>query len=194
MVMALCLRREGEVFASQHDGRTLLKLDGCRQEPIHLLARSVWKAGPGVRIHRTAALPACDITRVGAIRGRPGTAALSRLLGLRDPAARPAQSVLEVRFLQRLRHAKVSSPVRQFQAKTSKGMRYLDFAWPQSMLAVEVGGGAAHAGPAAQQKDSQRHNELTHLGWRILYFTWADVEHRMDYVVECIQTELAARR
>ena len=241
-VMALCLRREGEVFASHSTAGALLVLDGCRPRPIHLLARSVWKAGAEVHIHRTGALPPCDLTRVGAIpctdasrtlldlgatchpdevelalecalhrgmtsiarlrwrlqqvggRGRPGTAVLSRLLDLRDPALRPAQSVLEVRFLQRLRRARVEAPVRQFPVKAEGRIRFLDFAWPEKMLAVEVGGRHAHAGPAAEQKDSRRHNELTHRGWRILYFTWDDVEHRADYVIGCVRTELADRR
>src|SRR5688500_14467393 len=66
-VMALCLRREGEVFASHVTAGALLGLDGCSPEPIHLLARSVWKAGSGVHIHRTQALPTCDIARAGAV-------------------------------------------------------------------------------------------------------------------------------
>ena len=125
-------------------------------------------------------------------RGRAGTKVLRQLLDLRDPRARPAESVLEVRFLQRLRRADVRSPVRQFQVKVSSGVRFLDFAWPTAMLAVEVGGRRWHAGPAAAQRDSVRHNELTASGWRVLYFTWADVEHRAEYVVDCVRRELGA--
>lgn len=126
-------------------------------------------------------------------RGRPGSAVLRRLLDLRDPKARPAESVLEVNFLRGIRRAQLPSPVRQFRVETANGRRFLDFAWPRAHLAVEVGGRRFHSGPAAAQRDSRRHNELTSLGWRVLYFTWDDIEHRMDYVIECIEKELRPR-
>jgi very-short-patch-repair endonuclease len=115
---------------------------------------------------------------------------LRRLLDLRDPKARPAQSVLEVKFLRRIRGRGLPAPVRQLQVKTDTGRRFLDFAWPHAGLDVEVGGRRSHSGPAAEQRDSKRHNELTSLGWRVLYFTWDDIEHRIDYVVRCIEREL----
>lgn len=123
-------------------------------------------------------------------RGHAGSAALRRLLDLRDPLLRPAQSVLEVRLVQKIRRAGIPHPIRQFEVRVPSGRRYLDFAFPHSMLAVEVGGRDSHTGPAAEQRDALRHNELTALGWRILYFSWNDVEHRVDYVVGCIRREL----
>ncbi|MFP5352548.1 MAG: endonuclease domain-containing protein [Actinomycetota bacterium] len=69
----------------------------------------------------------------------------------------------------------------------------MDFAFPTLLLGIEVGGRDAHSGPAAEQRDSRRHNELTQLGWRILYFTWDDVDHRIDYVIACIEEELRPR-
>ena len=239
-IMALCLRGAPFTVVSHSTAGALLRLDGCSRYPVHLLARSRW-AWQGVHVHRTSALPPCDVIRVGPIpstdasrtlldlgavcdidevetalecalhrgmtsvprlrrrleqvggRGRPGAAILRQLLDLRDPNTRPAQSVLEVRFLQRLRRAKAPSPVRQLQVRTPGGRRFLDFSWPGAKLAVEVGGREAHSGPAAEQRDSKRHNELTALGWRVLYFTWDDVEFRMDYVVACIMNELRPR-
>lgn len=123
-------------------------------------------------------------------RGHAGSAALRRLLDLRDPLLRPAQSVLEVRLVQKVRRARLPQPIRQFEVRVPNGRRFLDFAFPHAMLAVEVGGRHSHTGPAAEQRDALRHNELTALGWRILYFTWNDVEHRVDYVVGCIRREL----
>lgn len=126
-------------------------------------------------------------------KGRPGSAVLRRLIDLRDPKARPPQSVLEVRFLRRIRRSGLPPPVRQLEVATGSGRRFLDFAWPHARLAVEVGGRGSHSGPAAEQRDSKRHNELTSLGWRVLYFTWDDVEHRIEYVVACIERELRPR-
>lgn len=123
-------------------------------------------------------------------RGRRGSAVLRRLLDLRDPDTRPAQSVLEVKFLRRLRGRRLPSPVRQLEVHTGRQRRYLDFAWPHARLDVEVGGRRSHSGPAAEQRDSRRHNELTALGWTVLYFTWDDVDHRIDYVISSIEKEL----
>lgn len=123
-------------------------------------------------------------------RGRRGAATLRKLLDLRSGSV-PAQSVLEVRFIQRLRRAKLPPFVRQYEVRVSPGRRrHIDFAYPHALLGVEVGGRRFHAGPAAEQRDARRHNELTALGWRLLYFTWNDIESRIDYVVECIRKEL----
>lgn len=125
-------------------------------------------------------------------RGHRGSATLRRLLDLRDPTMRPAQSVLEVKFIRGLRNSGLPTPVRQCEVVVSSGRRrYIDFAFPHARVGVEVGGRGFHAGPAAAQRDSARHNELLALGWRILYFTWDDLEHRLDKVIALIRDELA---
>lgn len=124
-------------------------------------------------------------------RGRPGAATLRKLLDLRRRSTAPADSVLEVRFIQRLRGAKLPLFVRQYEVRVGSGRRRLiDFAYPHALVGIEVGGRRFHAGPAAEQRDATRHNELTSLGWRLLYFTWDDIERRVDYVIECIRHEL----
>lgn len=124
-------------------------------------------------------------------RGHRGSGTLRRLLDLRDPATRPARSVLEVKFVRGLRNSGLPTPVRQFEVRVGEGRRrYIDFAFPHARLGVEVGGREFHSGPAAEQRDSARHNELLRLGWRLLYFTWDDVEYRLDHVIECIGAEL----
>lgn len=129
------------------------------------------------------------INQIGG-RGHPGSAVLKKLLDLRDPAARPAQSVLEVRFIRGLRGRRLPNPVRQFEVQVASRRRFIDFAFPHARVGVEVGGREFHSGPAAEQRDARRHNELTLLGWRLLYFTWDDVEHRLDYVIDSIEREL----
>lgn len=126
-------------------------------------------------------------------RGHAGSAALRKLLDRREPGTRPLQSVLEVRFLQGLCRRKLPAPVRQFEVRVGQRRRFIDFGFPHALLGIEVGGRRFHSGPAAAQRDSRRHNELTALGWRILYFTWDDVQHRMDYVIDCIERELRPR-
>lgn len=180
-----CDRMMLGVIPITNASRTLLDLGAvCDEEAVELALECALRRGmtsiPRLRWR---------LQEVGG-SGRPGSAVIRRLLDLRDPQARPAQSVLEVRFLRRLRGRRLPAPVRQFQVRTNSGRRFLDFAWPHAGLAVEVGGRRAHSGPAAEQRDSRRHNELTGLGWRVLYFTWDDIEHRIDYVVSCIAREL----
>lgn len=239
-VLAACLRGGPGTVASHSTAGTLLRLDGCDRSVIHLWSPRYWTS-PGLKVHRTRALPDCDHQYVGVIpvtnasrtlldlgavceeevveialecalqrgmtsiprlrwrleqvggKGRPGSATLRGLLDLRDPKERPARSVLEVKFLRRIRHTGLPSPVRQLEVMTGNGRRFLDFAWPHASLGVEVGGREFHSGPAAEQRDSKRHNELTILGWRVLYFTWDDIEHRIEYVIDCIETELRTR-
>ena len=240
-VLAACMRGGQSCVASHSTAAALHRLDGCRQtEPIHLYAPTGWRA-PGVKVHRTRSLPACDVISFGAVpttecsrtlldlgavadeeaveialecalhrgltsvprlrwrlqqvggRGHPGTALLRRLLDLREGHGRPAQSVLEVKFIRALRQAGLPHPQRQFSVETQHCGRFIDFAFPTLLLGIEVGGRRAHSGPAAEQRDSRRHNELTRLGWRLLYFTWDDVDHRLDYVITCIEEELRPR-
>ena len=128
-------------------------------------------------------------------RGHRGAGTLRRLLDQRDPETRPAQSALEVKFARALRKSRIPNCVRQFPVRLEGGRkRYIDFAFPDARLGVEVGGREFHSGPAAEQRDSLRHNQLTALGWRLLYFTWHDVEQRIDYVIDSIRAELGPRR
>ena len=124
-------------------------------------------------------------------RGRPGTATLRKLLDLRGGSA-PAQSVLEVRFIQRLRQSSLPPFVRQHEVIVAGGRRrFIDFAFPHALIGIEVGGRKFHAGPTAEQRDARRHNGLTGMGWTLLYFTWDDIEGRIDYVVDCIRRRTA---
>lgn len=100
-------------------------------------------------------------------RGRRGAGTLRRLLEQLDPETRPAQSVLEVKFARALRKARLPRCVRQFAVQLEGGRKcYIDFAFPDVRLGIEVGGRAFHSGPVAEQRDSIRHNQLTALGWR----------------------------
>jgi len=67
-------------------------------------------------------------------------------------------------------------PVRQHPILNPETNRHfkLDFAWVEEKLAVEIQGGAwgkgGHNTALGQAHDYARHNYLTRIGWRILYF------------------------
>jgi very-short-patch-repair endonuclease len=125
-------------------------------------------------------------------KGRGGTAVIRRILDQRDHESPAAQSWLEVRFLRVARTGRLPVPERQYRVRTTTERdRYIDFAYPHHKLGIEVGGRGAHTGPVAEQSDSARHNELTACGWRVLYFSYRDVVHRPDHVLDTIRRELA---
>jgi very-short-patch-repair endonuclease len=124
-------------------------------------------------------------------RGRRGTRAIRRLLEQRDPNLAAAASRLEIEFHNLTRRGRLPIAVRQLEVVTpSRRRRYIDFAYPEQLLGIEVGGRGWHTGPVAERRDSVRHNELTAMGWRILYFSWTDVVHRGPYVLQTIRREL----
>ena len=64
---------------------------------------------------------------------------------------------------------------------------YVDVAFPEKMLAVEIDGFASHGGARAFQRDRTRRNALTTAGWTVINFTWADLTDRPEYVTDCIR-------
>lgn len=55
------------------------------------------------------------------------------------------------------------------------GPYFVDFAWPEVKLAVEVHGAKWHRNRKRWTKDLTRHNVLTPLGWTVLHLTWDDI-------------------
>ena len=56
------------------------------------------------------------------------------------------------------------------------GRRYfIDLAFPDARLAVEVDGRAHHSDARAFRRDRQRQNDLVAAGWTVLRFTWEDL-------------------
>lgn len=122
--------------------------------------------------------------------GRRGTARLRRVLE-RRASGRPAGSELEVRLLQLLRAAGMPDPVRQYEVRVGAERYFLDVAYPDRRLCIEVDGREAHEG-AAFQRDRTRQNALALAGWTVLRFTWADVTERADEVIAVLARALAA--
>jgi len=121
---------------------------------------------------------------------RPGRARFRRVLERRT-CGRPAGSELEVRLIQLLRAAGLPAPVRQHEVRVGGERYFLDIAYPDRRLCIEVDGREAHEG-AAFQRDRSRQNALVLAGWTVLRFTWADVVERPDEVVAVIGRAMAA--
>ncbi len=70
-------------------------------------------------------------------------------------------------------------PDREYRFAAPRRWRF-DFAWPGRMVAVEVEGGTwsdgRHSRGAGYEKDLEKYNEATLLGWRVLRVTTHMVE------------------
>ena len=68
---------------------------------------------------------------------------------------------------------------------------YIDLAFPDAMIAVEVDGRAHHSDARAFRRDRRRQNDLQRAGWRLLRFTWEDLmehpEHVIGHIVEALE-------
>lgn len=121
---------------------------------------------------------------------RPGAARLRRVLD-RRARGRPAGSELEVLVIQLLRAAGLADPVRQHEVRIGGERYFLDLAYPERRVCIEVDGREAHEGEAFQ-RDRTRQNALILAGWTVLRFTWADATKRAGYVTALVTQALVA--
>ena len=88
----------------------------------------------------------------------------------------------------------LARPQREFEIRCPSGRKaFIDFAYPELKLGIEVDGYEAHSGLDAWRGDMRRENELKQLGWVILHFSWDDVCSRSHLVVAAIRAVLAGR-
>lgn len=121
-------------------------------------------------------------------KGRRGTAMMRCLLRERDPAYRPTHSVLEASFRRLLKRHGFPEPSQQHVVRRGPATKaFVDFLYPVLHLAIELDGFASHGHRAAWQSDLHRQNDLVLAGMRVLRFTWDDLRHREQRVVEVLR-------
>lgn len=69
-------------------------------------------------------------------------------------------------------------------------LAYIDVAFPDAKVAVEIDGYRYHSDRAAFEHDRFRGNELLQLGWRVLRFTWQQLTNDPQYVVNRLRQVL----
>jgi hypothetical protein len=108
--------------------------------------------------------------------GPSGGAALRRVLARPDRSGPLPDSRFE-RLIERAAvEAGLPPPCRQVRVHGVDGrlVAVLDAAWPDRRIASEAQSERWHGGPRGAQRDLDRHNRLTSMGWKLLYATWAD--------------------
>jgi very-short-patch-repair endonuclease len=123
-------------------------------------------------------------------RGRRGIAILRDLLVERTGAEAPSQSGLEDMMWRLVRRSCLPVPRPQHHVAIGNEVIHVDFAYPEAHVAIELDGYAWHMDRASFERDRERDNALTALGWRVLRFTWAKLRWQPDYVADMIQAHL----
>lgn len=70
---------------------------------------------------------------------------------------------------------------------------YIDVAFEEAMLALEVDGRLHEDDPGVFESDRWRQNHLVLQGWRVLRYTWAMLQHHPEVVVQDVRQALALR-
>lgn len=115
--------------------------------------------------------------------GRRGASRLERAIG-EEPVF--TRSELEELFLAICRRARIPLPrvnhwVDGYEA---------DFAWPERRVIVEVDGRATHDTTRAFESDRLRDRRLVLAGWRVIRFTWRQLNDDPDEAVVTLRTLL----
>lgn len=127
--------------------------------------------------------------------GRNGTGALRRVLARPDRRGPLPDSVFE-RLVERSCTASgLPDPVRQHEVRDSDGrvIGRIDLAWPELLIGVEAHSRRWHFGEARSRADQRRANQLTALGWSMIYVGWTDVDDP-EHFVGVLRTAHSTRR
>jgi hypothetical protein len=112
------------------------------------------------------------------------TAALPHARGL-------SESALEALGLALWSLAGLPPPIQQATIRVERRfIARVDFLWPEAMLVVELDGMAKYTEPNALRDEKRRQNALVAQGFVVLRFSWADVVHRPNAVLEAVASVL----
>lgn len=172
----IIVHRSREAEAVRHDGfrvatpmRTLLDLAAVSSEDVLEAALDSAHRSGFIEVRRLTDYLALDRNL-----SRPGSGVLRELVAVRDPRSRIG-SDLETAFLRVLRRAGLPVPLAQRRVRTRKQDRFVDFAYPEQRIAIELDGFETHGTRTAFESDRARQNELEELGWHVLRFTFRQV-------------------
>jgi hypothetical protein len=115
-------------------------------------------------------------------RGRRNITVLRAALTQHQPG-QIVRDELEHRFLELVRKAGIPPPETNVKVKTKRRTYTVDCLWRAEGVAVELDGRAAHARPAAFERDRERDAALSAIRLRPVRFTWQRVTAECDEVI-----------
>ena len=170
-------------------GRTLLDLAAVLESPaledaLDCAIRRDLVNAAGLR-RRLAAMDA---------RGRPGVPVLRQLLDDRV-GANGSGSRLENMVWRVLVNAGLPRPVRQYEIHGEIGdsVARVDFAYPDSRIAIEVDGYEFHSKRTDWERDLVRQNKIAALGWLVLRTTKRQIDEHPGEFIAAVRRRLTTR-
>ena len=118
--------------------------------------------------------------------GRRGAAALRAAIADHEPEAVHARSELEQRFLDLCSAAGAPGPTLNARLSIPGGSIEVDFLWRRPRLIAELDGNATHGTRQAFEHDRRRDQLLTLAGWRVVRFTWRQLEQEPERITTTI--------
>lgn len=110
--------------------------------------------------------------------GRRGMNNLRKLLTERSPEGQPTQSRFETRLNRLLLDGELPALRQHTVWDGGEFVARVDFCYPDAKLIVEADSYRWHSSKRAWQRDIERRNHLTTLGWQIVHITWEDLTRR----------------
>ena len=173
-----------------HSGATLLRrdveiIDGIRTTTLARtlldLAEVISKRQLERAVEEAIVLRELDMNTIDDVlaraTGRRGAATLRAVLGDIRPGSTNTRNDLEEAFLHICRAAGTPpDAVNAWIPYPEGGGAEADFVWRDHNLVVEVDGRAAHLTPQAFEHDRARDQRLATLGWRVVRFSFRQVE------------------
>jgi hypothetical protein len=103
------------------------------------------------------------------VKGQPGVQRFRQIL----KSDSRGESPLEREFMGIVRRFGLPTPIAQYEIGLAKGGSiFIDFAYPEARLAIEMHGFGTHGAQEARwENDLDRDNELTGLRWNIFHFS-----------------------
>lgn len=119
----------------------------------------------------------------------PGSGALRDVLAEHRPELALTRSELEERFVALCERENIPLP----EVNASVCGLLVDAVWEKQKVVVELDGHAAHATPAAVERDRRREVRLRAAGYVVLRYTWQQIVREPDVVVGDLRTALTGR-
>jgi very-short-patch-repair endonuclease len=123
-------------------------------------------------------------------RGRAGTVAFRQILEDRGAGYVAPASELERSARSVFREAGLPEPEFEVDLGDGAWIARVDCLWRSAKLVVELDGRRYHDGRSALDDDRRRDNRLMAAGWRVLRFTWDDLQRRPAEVVATVRAAL----
>ena len=150
-------------------------------------------AGGGVRLRRLETR-ACEL----AAPRRSGCAVVLELVAETHPEVVRSRNGWEANVLRTIGRLGLPPPKVNYRVRVGGRTRYIDLAWPDHRVAVELDGFVAHLPRRIFDDDRDRQNDLVGAKWKVYRITWTafrrDPRHAFRQVADALDVRMRVIR